>query len=313
MRTERTTFDPGITQAYTGRVSRLIRPDGRFNVRRAGQRFGDLGIFLYLTRQSWPAFLGTLLGAFMIVNLLFAGVYYLIGVEHLAGVESATPWEAFMGAYFFSSQTLTTVGYGHISPKGILTSTVASIEALTGLLGFAIATGLLYTRFSKPHAQMRFSPNILVAPYRDGLGLMFRAANRRPNVLMEIDIRVLLMTVEGKGSNARRTYKQLTLERESIYFLPLAWTVVHPINEASPLHEWTREDFASKEAEFLILCRAFDDTFSQTVYAVKGYAGDDVVWGARFVPAFHAASDGTIVLEMDKIGAWEKTDLPSFS
>lgn len=309
----RPNFDPGITQAYTGKVSRMINPDGRFNVRRSGQRFADLGIFLYLTRQSWPAFLGTLLGSFMTVNLLFAGVYYLIGVEHLAGVEGGTPWESFMGGYFFSSQTLTTVGYGHISPKGILTSTVASIEALTGLLGFAIATGLLYTRFSKPHAQMRFSPKMVVAPYRESRALMFRAANRRPNVLMEIDIRVLLMTVEGEGADARRTYKQLALERESIYFLPLAWTVVHPIDESSPMHGWTQMDFAEKEAEFLILCRAFDDTFSQTVHAVKGYTGEDVVWGARFVPAFHTAADGTMVLEMDKIGAWEKADLPTFS
>jgi inward rectifier potassium channel len=246
----------------------------------------------------------------MTVNLLFAGLYFLIGVEHLSGVESSTLWESFLGAYFFSSQTLTTVGYGHIAPKGILTSTVASVEALIGLLGFAIATGLLYTRFSKPHAQMRFSPNVLIAPYRQGRGLMFRVANRRPNVLMEIDIKVLLMTVEGSGPDLRRTYTQLPLERESIYFLPLAWTVVHPIDDSSPLSRWTAEQFSANEAEFLILCRAFDDTFSQTVHAVTGYTGADVVWGARFTPAFHTGSTGALVLEMDKIGAWEKAELP---
>ena len=306
----RTTFDPGITQAYTGKVSRMINPDGRFNVKRSGQRFADLGIFLYLTRLSWPAFLATLLGAFMIVNLLFAGVYFLIGVEHLSGAEVGTTWDAFMGAYFFSSQTLTTVGYGHISPKGILTSTVASIEALIGLLGFAIATGLLYTRFSKPHAQMRFSGKLLMAPYREGRALMFRVANRRPNVLMEIDIKVLLMTVEGTGASARRTYTQLTLERESIYFLPLAWTVVHPIDESSPLHNWTAQDFAEREAEFLILCRAFDDTFSQTVHAVQSYSASDVVWGGRFTPTFHTDHEGAMVLEMDKISSWDKAELP---
>lgn len=307
----RTNFDPGITQAYTGRISRMILPDGRFNVRRKAQRFTDLGIFLYLTRQSWPAFLVTLLCAFMAVNLLFAGVYFLIGVEFLSGVEATTPWESFLGAYFFSSQTLTTVGYGHIAPKGILTSTIASIEALSGLLGFAIATGLLYTRFSKPRAQMRFSENLLVAPYREGKAVMFRVANRRPNVLMELEIRVLLMTVEGDGAAARRTYKQLNLERESIYFLPLAWTVVHPIDESSPLHGWNASDFSQREAEFLVLCRAFDDTFSQTVHAVRGYSGTDVAWGARFLPAFHTAPDGTLVLEMDKIGAWDRAELPS--
>ncbi len=306
----RTTFDPGITQAYTGRVSRIINPNGRFNVKRVGQRFADLGIFLYLSRQNWPAFLATLLGAFMVVNLLFAGVYFLIGVEHLSGAETQTPWDSFMGAYFFSSQTLTTVGYGHISPKGILTSTVASIEALIGLLGFAIATGLLYTRFSKPHAQMLFSEKVLVAPYREGRALMFRTANRRPNVLMEIDIKVLLMIVEGEGAGARRTYNQLALERESIYFLPLAWTVVHPIDESSPLYHWTAQDFAEREAEFLILCRAFDDTFSQTVHAVRSYSAADVVWGGRFSPTFHTDTEGAMVLEMDKIGAWDKAELP---
>jgi inward rectifier potassium channel len=306
----RTSFDPGITQAYTGRISRLVNPGGRFNVRRTGQRFADLGVFLYLTRQSWPAFLSTLLCAFMVVNLLFAGIYFVIGVEHLTGVESATRWESFLGAYFFSSQTLTTVGYGHIAPKGVLTSTVASIEALIGLLGFAIATGLLYTRFSKPHAQMRFSEKALVAPYRGGRALMFRVANRRPNVLMEIDIKVLLMAVEQSGGETRRTYHQLALERESIYFLPLAWTVVHPIDESSPLAHWTAKEFAECEAEFLILCRAFDDTFSQTVHAVSGYTGADVVWGGRFTPAFQTAADGALILEMDKIGAWERAELP---
>lgn len=306
----RTTFDPGITQSYTGRVSRMIQPDGSFNVRRTGQRFADLGFFLYLTRQSWPAFLATLLGAFMMVNLLFAGVYYLIGVEHLSGIEPNSAGEAFMSAYFFSSQTLTTVGYGHIAPKGILTSTVASIEALTGLLGFAIATGLLYTRFSKPHAQMIFSRNALIAPYRGGRALMFRTANRRPNVLMDIDIKVLLMTVEGEGAEARRTYQELALERENIYFLPLAWTVVHPIDESSPLHGWTESDFSEREVELLILCRAFDDTFSQLVHAVRSFTGSDIVWGGRFLPAFHTGSGGALVLEMDKIGAWDRVELP---
>jgi inward rectifier potassium channel len=246
----------------------------------------------------------------MAVNLLFAGIYFLIGVDHLSGAETGTVWESFMGAYFFSSQTLTTVGYGHISPKGILTSTVASIEALIGLLGFAIATGLLYTRFSKPHAQMRFSEKVLVAPYREGRALMLRVANRRPNVLMELDMKVLLMTVEGKGAEARRTYKQLTLERDSVYFLPLTWTVVHPIDESSPLFHWTASDFTEREAEFLILCRAFDDTFSQTVHAVRGYSGADVVWGGRFSPAFYTNDEGTLVLEIGKIGAWEKAELP---
>jgi hypothetical protein len=233
----RTTFDPGITQAYTGRVSRIINPNGRFNVKRVGQRFADLGIFLYLSRQNWPAFLATLLGAFMVVNLLFAGVYFLIGVEH-------------------------------------------------------------------------FSEKVLVAPYRQGRALMFRTANRRPNVLMEIDIKVLLMIVEGEGAGARRTYNQLALERESIYFLPLAWTVVHPIDESSPLYHWTAQDFAEREAEFLILCRAFDDTFSQTVHAVRSYSAADVVWGGRFSPTFHTDTEGAMVLEMDKIGAWDKAELP---
>lgn len=299
------TFDPGLTQTFTGRIGRTISSDGSFNVRRVGGRFQDAGYFLYFMNLRWPAFLVQMPLIYVGVITVFAALYLAAGIENLHGAPAANSFEAVSSAFFFSVQTFTTVGYGHISPASLLASSIAAAEAMCGILSLAVATGLIYARFSRPTAHLAFSRNAIIAPFQGGQALMFRVANRRPNVLMELDARLLLMTVDPVDGVMKRRYAQLSLERSNIYFLPLAWTVVHPIDEKSPLWNRTREELDAEQTEFLVLIRAFDDTFSQTVHAQISYTVSDIVWNARFTPAFSVNPQGEFELDLALINDYE--------
>jgi inward rectifier potassium channel len=295
-------FDPGLTQKFYAPLSRMINRDGTFNVHRRGGTWRDFHPYLKLINMSWHQFLPTLFLGYLIVNTIFAAIYYGIGTNQLQGVTASTAFGRFLDAFFFSSHTLTTVGYGNISPQGLGANVLASFESLVGVLGFAVATGLLFGRVSRPSARIGFSQNMLVAPYQDGASLQFRAVNRRPNSLMELEATMMLMTVEREAGEPKRRYQVLRLERHKVTFFPLTWTVVHPIEPNSPLHGLTAADLARLEAEVLILIKGYDDTFSQTVLARQSYRHDEILWDKRFAPAFYVDSDGDLVLEVGKVG-----------
>jgi inward rectifier potassium channel len=308
---DKPSFDPGFTEKYRGDLRRIINLDGQFNVRRRGATWRDVHPYLFMINTSWPIFVAIVFAAFVIANLVFAFVYLGIGVEHLQGAESSTASSRFLDAFFFSAQTFTTVGYGRISPIGFWANLVAAFQALLGLMAFAIGTGLLFGRFSRPAARLAFSRQMVVAPYRSGTSLQFRVANRRSNNLMDIEARMLLSTVEPSDHGLVRKYSPLTLERSSVLFLPLTWTVVHPIDETSPLWGRTAEDFARGQAEFLILIKAFDDTFFQTVHVRRSYRYEEVVWGARFVPAFDVDARGEMVLDLSRLSEISPSQNPN--
>ena len=298
---DKPSFDPGFTETYRGELARIINPDGQFNVRRRGTTWRDVHPYLFMLNTSWTVFVATILAGYVIANVVFAFVYLWIGVEHLRGAEAHTASDRFLNAFFFSAQTFTTVGYGSISPDGLSANLVAAFQALLGLMAFAIVTGLVFGRFSRPAARLAFSTQMVVAPYQAGTSLQFRVANRRSNNLMEIEARMLLMTVEPSDRGLLRKYKSLTLERPSVQFLPLTWTVVHPIDEASPLWGQTAGHLAQQQAEFLILIKAFDDTFFQTVHVRHSYRHEELVWAARFVPAFEVDAQGEMLLDLDRL------------
>jgi len=300
---EKPTFDPGLTQKYTGALRRTINKDGTFNVHRRGATWRDANAYLYLINVPWPAFLGIIFAAYLAVNTLFALIYYSLGPGELQGVAAPTEMAHFLTSFFCSAQTLTTVGYGSISPRGTAASIVAALEAMVGLMGFALATGLLFGRVSRPSARIGYSEKMTVAPYLDGTSLQFRVVNQRANNLMELEAKVLFMTVEGPPGELRRDYKVLKLERHNVFFFPLTWTIVHPIDQHSPLHGKTAQDLERLQAEILILIKGFDDTFSQTVHSRYSYRYDEIAWGARFVPAFDTDAEGALVLEVNKVGA----------
>lgn len=298
---DKPSFDPGFTEKYRGELHRIINPDGQFNVRRRGATWRDVHPYLFMINTSWPVFVSMIFAGYVIANMLFAFVYLGIGVEHLLGAATSTASDRFLSAFFFSAQTMTTLGYGRISPDGLLANLAAACQALLGLMALAIVTGLVFGRFSRPAARLAFSRQMLVAPYQAVTSLQFRVANRRSNNLMEIEAMILLMTVESSDRGLLRKYKSLTLERPSVQFLPLTWTVVHPIDEASPLWGQTAEHLAQLQAEFLILIKAFDDTFFQTVHVRHSYRHEEMVWGARFVPAFEADAQGEMVLDLERL------------
>jgi inward rectifier potassium channel len=295
-------FDPGLTQTYTRPFRRAINPDGSFNVRRQGTSWHDIHPYLYLVRMSWPMFFLTILLAYTLVNALFACLYLSLGPGEIEGTGAPTAFGRYLNMFFFSAHTLSTVGYGNFSPQGLGANIVATLEALTGILGLAVATGLLFGRVSRPSARIGFSENMLVAPYQDATSLQFRIVNRRSNSLMELEARVLLMTVQMENGGPKRKYEVLRLERPSVLFLPLTWTIVHPIDAESPLRGKTADDLQREQAEVMVLIKAYDDTFSQSVLARRSYTHDEIVWNRRYAPAFSVDSEGDLVLDLKKVG-----------
>src|SRR5580692_4332365 len=174
-------FDPGLTQKYDGPLRRVINPDGSFNVLRRGTTWRDFNPYLHLVSISWTRFFGWILLAYILVNSLFAIVYYEMGPGALAGPFPNRASEQFLQCFFFSSQTMTTVGFGAIAPASHAANVLAAFEALVGLMGFAVATGLLFGRVSRPSARIGFSRNALITPYQDSTSFQFRIVNRRAN------------------------------------------------------------------------------------------------------------------------------------
>lgn len=301
-------FDPGLTQQVSGTLRRAINRDGSFNVRRRESGWRHFHPYLYLVNMPWPAFFLVIFLAYFVVNLVFAAAYLMLGPTALQGPPAVTTLEHFLTAFFFSAHTLTTVGYGSLSPVGAAANLLAAFEALVGLLGFAVATGLLFGRISRPSARIGFSAQILIAPYQGRPSLQFRIVNLRPNILMELEASLMLMTVDGPPGSASRRYDRLTLERATVYFLPVTWTIVHPIDDKSPLYGKTAADLETLAAEFLILIKGYDDTFSQTVHRRFSYRYDEVVWGAKFTSAFSIDPSGDIVLDVDMLSAYTPVD-----
>jgi inward rectifier potassium channel len=299
---QKPTFDPGLTQQFTGVLRRSINKDGSFNVYRRGGSWRNIHPYLFLLNMSWPKFFAVVMLSYLSINVFFAVVYFLLGPEGLQGASGPNETARFLNDFFFSTHTLTTVGYGNMVPATIAANVSASLEAISGIMSVALGTGLLFGRFSRPSVKIAFSERMLITPYQDRNSLQFRLVNLRPNVLMEIQATLVLMTVEDNAGRLERRFRPLPLERDTVSFLPLTWTVVHPIDESSPIYGKSAADLQRLQAEFVILIKGFDDTFSQTVHARYSYRYDELTWQARFNPAFEFDPDGNMVLNVDRVG-----------
>lgn len=299
--------DLGLGTKASAGTQRSLNKDGSFNVRKANVPFSErVNFFHALVSMSWTKFFILIFIAFLFVNFLFAQIYLLIGLEHLTGIEAKDSFHKFLEAFFFSSQTLTTLGYGRIAPVGAMASTVAAIESMLGLLTFALATGLLYGRFSKPIAKIKYSNYAVISPYQDINGFMFRVVNPRDNQLLEVEVSVTL-SMKKKDSHLRDFFL-LELERSKVVFLPSIWTIVHPINSSSPLFKLTEKDVLEKDAEFIIMMKAFDETFSQTVYSRSSYRASEIKWAEKFVYLIKQEKEG-ISVDVGRIDETEKAPL----
>ncbi len=214
----------------------------------------------------------------------------------------------FWQAFFFSVYTFATIGYGNVTPVGWAANAIVTIESISGLLSFALATGVVFSRFSRPIADIVFSRQAVIAPYRDITAFEFRVINGRENEIIDLEARIVMSRFESRDGKPLRKYHNLALERDSVAFFPLSWTVVHPIDEDSPLYGWDRERSIAARTEFLILLTGVDETFAQTVHARSSYSAEEIVWGARFVNLFSEGKE--IRIDMDRFHRIEPAELP---
>jgi inward rectifier potassium channel len=306
--TDETTGFGSNNAMYGGR---LVNKNGRTNIKKTGIRFWEsISVYHTLLQISRWKFLMLIFLFFLMFNLVFACVYLWIGIQHLSGMVAITPAQKFIEAFFFSAQTFTTVGYGRISPTGYMTSFVASLEAFAGLLFFAIATGLFYARFSRPQSFIRFSHHALIAPYKEGIALMCRMVPYKNNRLTDAQVTLTLAMVENESGKMVNRFYPLPLEIPRINALSLSWTLVHTIDEKSPLYGWREEDFKTQKYEILLYANAFDETFSSTVVCRTSYASEEVYVGGKFIPMYHRSGTGeSTIVEMDKLHSFEEVDI----
>lgn len=280
---------------------RLLNKDGSFNVARKGLHFwSSLSAYHWLLNMSWTRFFLLIVGLYMVANCFFAWLYVLCGPGALfrtAGPEMPRYVEAF----FFSVATLSTIGFGNVIPVSTGANVVVTIEAMVGLLGFALATGIMFARFAKPTAKIVFSRRAVIAPYHGISGFEFRIANALSTQIVDLEAKVTFSRFEERNGNMIRQFYPLELERSTVAFFPLSWTVVHPIDETSPLFGVTREQLLSSASEFLILLSGLDETFAQIVHARSSYLAEEVDWGHKFVNIFQRDEQGRVGIDMERL------------
>lgn len=300
----KTNNDTGFGSNANNYGGRFINKDGTFNLRREGLPFlKNVSIYQKLLNLPLWKFIGTILAFYFVSNLLFTTAYLLIGADQLQGIGMVNGWTKFKQVFYFSTETFTTVGYGRVNPIGDAANIVAALEALCGFLSFAITTGLIYGRFAKPKSYLLFSEKALISPYQDKTALMFRFATYKDNhTLTNVEIKVnIALRVENNGHSVYNFY-DLTLERYKVDNLPMNWTVVHAIDENSPIHGFTIADMEAADVELYVLITAFDEVFSTPVLRRTSYTYKEMMFDAKFVPMYRESDDGmTTILEMHKL------------
>lgn len=304
--------DLGLGINATNPDQRLLNSDGSFNLKRTGLSFKErFHFYQNLLTISWTKFNIYILLFYICENFIFATLYFIIGHENLRGAEGITTLEQYRDCFFFSVQTITTVGYGHLAPSGWWMNIIAAVESFLGLLVFALITGLLYARFSRPNVKLLVSKNLLISPYRDITAAIFRIANARHSQLIEAKVQAFMSYNKEQDGVTIRTFDALKLERNSINLLALSWNIVHPIDEESPFFSKEIEDFKNSSLEIMVFFKAFDETINQQVHHKFSFTYEDFIKGAKFVKMFKNETEGYINLELDKIDEYETVQLPS--
>ncbi|MDE1147073.1 MAG: ion channel [Azospirillaceae bacterium] len=260
----------------------------------------------FLLSISWGGFFGLALAVYIVANLVFAGLY----LAEPGGVTNARIG-SFADAFFFSVQTLGTMGYGVMAPNTIYANGVAAAESFTGMLGVAQITGLIFARFSRPKALIMFSRNILFTQH-DGMPvLMLRAGNQRGNQILEAEASISLSTMRITAEGTQmRGFDELKLLRAKSPLFALSWSIIHRIDEASPLYGQTEWTLRQAQASFIVLLSGTDENYSQKVYSRKTYDIGDALWGQRFVDIINLRDDGHRLLDFTRFHDVEPQRLP---
>ncbi len=294
----------GFDSKASGNRLRTINPDGTYNIRRKNNFFQEFHIYQWAITCKWRTYWAVVLAIYVSVNFIFATLYFLIGPDYIVGGEG-DEYSRFWQCYFFSLQTFTTVGYGGLHPKGLMTNTLAGFEAFLGLMTFALATGALYGRFSKPEARIKYSANALISPFKDGKALMLMLCNNKKGNLLEVSAKMTLSWLDDVDGKSVRKFSSLPLDIDKISFLSLTWTLVHVLDEDSPLSWFTAEDYLKRDVEIFVFLSCYDDTFAQTVHSRYAYTGAEVVHNAKFKRAFYTDDNGFTVLNVEQVGTYD--------
>ncbi|MBE2187341.1 MAG: transporter [Rhodothermales bacterium] len=269
------------------RRNRMLNRDGTFNVERVGVGFWrSHSLYHDLTAMSWPWFFAMLAASYLGMNALFAAGFWALGPAALDAPAADGAGTGFLRAFYFSVQTFATIGYGRISPVSHAAEMLVTVEAFLGIVYVALATGLIFARFSRPSPDVRFSSIALIAPYQDGWALMFRLANARRANLVDLSVQVTysILHTDPHDVQMRRRYQPLALERDAVNVFPTTWTVVHAIGPDSPLYGLTDADLREGDVEVFVRLAALDEATMQPIQTRTSYRADEdeVIWNARF-------------------------------
>lgn len=301
--------DPGIGSSFERPLDRLMAKDGSFRVYRMGGISGFREGFVALATMPLWRLVATFVLAYLMMNLFFGSIYMAIGVEHLGNADLTSLGSRWLSAIGMSVQTLTTVGYGSLYPASAATWLVAAVEGVFGILGFSLISAVIYARFARPTTRLAYGEQALIAPFRDGWSLQVRLANRRSTLLMEVEARMILVMADVDEQGERLNYYNLKLQLERVNFMPLSWTIVHPVNSESPLAGLRKDDLVKRKAEVLLILKGVDEGYMQQVYTRRSFRFDEIVWGGRFARPF-SARNGIMHLDLDKLSDHTTVEAP---
>ncbi len=290
---------------------RFINKDGRPNIEKTGiGYFEKISWYHVLLDMSRFKFISTIVLFYVVINILFASIYFFLGAEEFGVPANSSNLKIFAEAFFFSSQAFTVGGYGRVEAGNLLINAFCAFESFLGLLSLAVVTGLLYGRFSRPKAYIKFSKNALLAPFRNGKALMLRFAPYKNTILTDAQAKLSLgLVIEENGKKVNKFY-DLELEYDLINSLTLSWTIVHPINESSPFYNFTEQDYKDSKGEVIVYVKAFDDMFSNTVVSKTSYTFSEIIIGAKFLPMyFKSPHKNKTILNLDKLNSYEEISL----
>lgn len=308
IRAERTE-DPGIGTNFERPLDRLVAHDGNFRVDRIGRASGLREGFVALATMPVGRLVLTFVLGYLGMNLIFGSLYMLIGVEYLGNADLNSWSTKWMSAIGMSVQTLTTVGYGSLYPNSPATWLLAAVEGVFGILGFSLISAVIYARFARPTARIAYSARALIAPFKEGWSLQMRMANRRTTLLMEMEARLMLVMADVDEQGERLNYYNLKLQLDKVSFMPLSWTLVHPIGPESPLAGVGYEDLVQRRAEVILVLKGIDEGYMQQVITRRSFRFDEIVWGGRYVRAF-SARNGSMRLDLNKLSDFTPVPAP---
>jgi inward rectifier potassium channel len=287
----------------------MLGRDGSFAVDRIGESRGLSEGFVALATMPAAKLILLVICTYLTFNLTFGSLYMAIGVEHLGNADLHSLGSRWLSAIGMSVQTLTTVGYGSIYPTNLATWLLAAVEGVFGILGFSLMSAIIYTRFARPKTRLVYSEQAIIAPFQDGWSLQMRVANRRRPLLVEIEARLILVLADPQALD-RLEYFAMPLQFSTISFLPLTWTLVHPIAPDSPLAGMTAADLAARHAEIIVILKGIDEGYMQSVVTRHSFRYDEILWGAQFVRAF-GADGGRMRLDLNALSTVTRVEAPT--